>query len=359
MTVPTIAEIADQILASIQTKLNQTVPSSPKSFFRVLSYAMAGAVWLLYRFVVWAEDQIFPQTASAARLTLIGEQYGIVRTAASAWSGTATATGENGTLIPGGTLWTANGVVYQQTGDATLAPNATITLTSLQAGASTSLEVGAELRLVSPIGGASDLATVASVSLAGADQESDANYRSRVIDRLKRKPQGGAIADYVAWAREVPGIVKAFAYNTGAGQVTVYPLAALSGNRIPSPAKVTEVQSYVSSGARKPLVASVLAVAPTEKTLDVTVTALTPNTALMKSKIQDAWTSFALRAFPQQYADEPKPTNVVSVALLTAEAIGAGAQAITLTMNPGGGAVPSYTLANSEIIKLGTITWPV
>ena len=44
ITVPTIAQIRNQIIADIEAKIGQTVPALPRAFFRVLATALAGVV---------------------------------------------------------------------------------------------------------------------------------------------------------------------------------------------------------------------------------------------------------------------------------------------------------------------------
>lgn len=114
ITIPTITQIAAQIIADIETKIGQTVPTLPKAFYRVLAYAQAGVIVLQYRFAAWIYLQIFAQTADEEALVRIGEQYGIFRAPAVAAVLTVTATGANDTVIPATTLWTSNGTVYQQ-----------------------------------------------------------------------------------------------------------------------------------------------------------------------------------------------------------------------------------------------------
>ena len=102
-------------------------------------------------------------------------------------------------------------------------------------------------------------------------------------------PQGGAAPDYVGWAREVAGIVKAFAFRTGAGYVTVYPLQAITGaDRIPAAPKIAEVEAYVGADERRPLCANVVGAAMVELDVDITITGLAPNDAETKANIQAA-----------------------------------------------------------------------
>jgi len=362
ITIPTISQIRDQIISDIEGKIGQTIPALPKAFFRVLATALAGAISLLYRFGAWIYEQIFPQTADAEALSRIGEQYGIIRAPATTSKLTATATGANDTIIPAGTLWQRDGIVYQQLADVDIAAGvANITIEALTSGSNTNITTWLTVTLVTPISGVENDATIASTVIEGEDVETLETYRSRIIQRLQQRPQGGATPDYIAWALEVAGIVKAFAFRTNDGEVTVYPLQSLTTNRIPDAGKLTEVQTYLNDTSRKPLCANVLAVAMTERVITPTVTAVQPDNIAMRTAIEEAWDAYLKRAFPTQYSDEAIQTNIVSLAGLYAEATAIGARSITVSMTINGvpGAIQSYTLANSEIVKLGTTIWPV
>lgn len=362
ITIPTVSQIRDQIITDIEGKLGQTIPALPKAFFRVLATALAGVMALLYRFGAWIYAQIFPQTADDEALILIGGQYGIVRSPAVAAVLELDATGASDTVIPGGTLWQNGGTVYQQTAGVSIVLGvATVEVLALTTGDATNQIDGATLSLVTPIAGVDTDATVAATITTGEDVEDLETYRARIIQRLQQRPQGGATPDYISWAGEVAGIVKAFAFNSGPGTVVVYPLISLTGTRLPGAPKLAEVQAYLEDPIRRPLCATVTADYMTERVLDITATSIQPDNADTRAAIESAWTAYLLRAYPVQYLDESNQTAVVSLSGLYAEAMGAGAKSITITMEIDGvpGAIAAYTLLDSEIIKAGVITWPV
>ena len=360
ITTPKISTIRDQIITDIEARIGQTIPSMPKAFFRVLATALAGVTSLLYRFSAWVYDQIFPQSAGLEALKRIGEQYGIVLLPAVATVQTATAPGANSTIIPAGTLWQLDGQVHRQTDAATISGGiATINLQALIAGSAGNSGIGAVMSIVTPQAGVVGTATIAAVITTGEDQEATEAYRSRVLTRIRQKPQGGAAADYIGWAREVAGIVKAFAFRTAPGDVTVYPLVSLTTNRIPDGAKLAEVQTYLQDTIRRPLCANVYADTMTELAVDLTVTTLQPDSTSMRQTITTALTNYLLTRYPRQYTDEPNPADQIVRALLVSEAIAAGAKVIELTMTIDGGAPTIfYELSQDEIAKLGAITWP-
>jgi len=363
ITIPTTNELRDQIISDIEGKLGVTTPWLPKAFIRVLATALSGVLTLVYRFGLWCYRQIFPQTADDEGLLNIGGQYGLTRTAAVAAILTATATGTDDTTIPAGTLWTGddNGLVYQQAEAVVIAAgSAVITVECLDAGDAGNMANGESLSIGSPIAGVDGTATVASTTTTGEDEEDIEDYRTRVLNRTQNQPQGGAAPDYVAWALEVAGIAEAYAFRPTPGFVNVYPLTddADPANRIPNAGKLTEVENYLSDTKRRPLNAIVSALAFTELDFDVDIADLSPNDATTKANIEAAITAYLYARRPNQYADEVNPKNIISAGEITSITIGAGAQIATVTLkNAGGTPITSYTLQDSELAKLRTLTW--
>lgn len=360
ITIPTIATIRDQIVADVEASIGQTIPATQKAFFRVLALALAAVLSLLYRFGAWIYDQPFPQTADREALLRIGASYGLYPNPAVAAVLTATATGASDTVTQAGWLYQINGVVYEQQEDVAItAGTATITVECLTAGDIGNLSNGDIITLVTPQTGVDNDATIASTATTGEDEEDIETFRATVIQRLQQRPQGGAVQDYVGWALEVAGIVKAFAFNTAPGVVSVYPLIALTGTRVPAAPKLAEVEAYISDPVRKPLCASISAEAMTERTITPTVTGLSPDNATIRADIEAAWTAYLFGRFPKQYPDEAEPTDVVSLSDMYGEARDAGAQSVVATLVIyGGGGISQHTLAYNELAKLGTIVWP-
>jgi len=363
VTIPTTAEIRDQIVSDVEGKLGITVPWLPKGFIRILAKALAGVQTLAYRFGLWCYKQIFAATADDEALVKRGAQYGLSRSPAVRAKVTAEATGDDDTEIPAGTLWIGddNGLVYQQKEMVVISGGvAPITIECLTAGDAGNLLVDDTLTIASPIAGVDDTATVTGTTTTGEDHESIEDFRYRVMQREKDKPQGGAAADYVGWALEIAGIAEAYAFRPDPGFVNVYPLTddPDPANRIPSSGKLTEVEDHLDDTVRRPLNATVSAVAFTELDFDVDIADLVPNDATTKSNIETAITAYMYARRPQQYEDEVNPKNVLSAGGITAIAITAGAFVATVTLkNAGGSPIASYELQDHELLKLRNLSW--
>ncbi len=360
MTVPTIAELKEQFLSDIESETGQSAPLLPKAVWRVLATAVAGLAWLIYRFAAWAYDQIFTTTADEEALIRRGLEYGLTRKAATKWRGTLTATGTNGTTIPEATLYVLGDYVYEVEEAVTISGSTTVEVQSLQTGDEVNPDIADTMELSSPITGVDREATVATTVQTAEDAEAIDDFRARVRQREQSQPQGGAIPDYKLWATEVAGIAEAYAFQPSPGFVNVYPLTDDDdpANRVPGSSKLTEVEDYLQDEERKPLNAQVSAVAFTELTFDVEIADLSPNTADVKSDIETAIEEHLYSRRPAQYSDEPDPRNVISASRLTKIAIDAGADVVTVTLkNAGGSTITSYTLDDSELAVLGSVTW--
>ena len=92
-----------------------------------------------------------------------------------------------------------------------------------------------KLNLINPVAGLPETAIVYSTEIIGTDNENIEDYRIRVLNRYKRKPQGGAAIDYYNWVTEVAGIVDCLPYVLQNGLITLYIVANGSGtNRTPT-----------------------------------------------------------------------------------------------------------------------------
>jgi uncharacterized phage protein gp47/JayE len=362
MTIPTIQQIKDQIISDIESKIGQTIPILTKAFFRVFAGALAGILYLLYRFGLWVYNQIFPQLADDAALIMHGEQFGIIRIPAVASELTADATGTPEEIIPAGTLWQQSGIVFIQTELAEIDEygEVEITIEALLPGSDGNLIDGSEIEMVTPQSGVDRVATIVDTTTEGRDQEDIEDYRDRVLFRLGNRPQGGAAPDYILWAMEVSGVVKAFAFHTADGEVTVYPLVSLTEDRIPDYDQLVEIEEYLQDPVRRPLCANVYTAPMEERVFHIDVTSLSPDTYEMRQALETAWTNFLLTRFPNQYTGQAVQTDYVAKSALYKEASNVGVDIIDfdLYIDYEPVAINYYLLLSDELAIIGDITWP-
>lgn len=329
LTTPTTKDVSDNIIAQLESSLNQTIPLLPKSFMRVLSKALAAVFIILYKYGGFIFLQVFVQTASAKETLINGKtviplvEWGRLIGIGDPIAATQaellidiTVTNQVGSLPSGSQLINAdNGVTYITIGavllDAAIV-QATIRAVSDQAGgggagAIGNLDPGAIVSFANSLANVARDAVVDSQTVTGADAESTDAYRQRIIDRFQKLPQGGAYADYELWGEEAAGIINIYPYTSDdPGQVDVYVEAdtAIDPDGIPTGAQLQAVLDLIDFdenglASRRPANALANTLAITRTGFDAEVSDLVvDNLAAVQADIQAAVTEFFLNAAP-------------------------------------------------------------
>lgn len=156
---------------------------------------------------------------------------------------------------------------------------------------------------------------------------------------------GGADGDYIVWAKEVPGITRAWAYRhwMGAGSVGVMVASSDPVNPVPDAATVQAVKSHIEPLA--PVAGSSLYVfAPVPKSVDFHIK-LTPDTAAVRAAVTAELRSFLLRdGYPEGELTLSRINEAISIA--TGEY---SHQLIAPAAN--------VSIAKNELAVMGTLSW--
>lgn len=237
-TRPTVQELYSTIIADYSSRTGQAVPLFKRAVVKSFAYALAGVISLLWNFATWQYLQIFLVTCELEALERWGNLVGIKYRRGSKAMLQLTLTNVQLGTIQAGTVWKSlsNGLVYTSL-SSKVVTGSTVTLnvectTSGSVGNLLNDEV---LHLTNPIIGLPEIATVTDTLSLGTEDEELESYRTRVLQRYQRQPQGGSAIDYYNWATEVNGIVDCLPYVLNNGVVTLYLIANGSGlNRTPS-----------------------------------------------------------------------------------------------------------------------------
>lgn len=280
---PTLAELIERNQAEMESRLPGADARTRRSNLAVLARVNAGAAHGLYGYIDWVARQVFPDTADAENLDRWASIWAVSRKAPAFAVGTLTFTGTVGAVIPQGSVLVFGELEFAVDADVTLAAGSgTGAVTALEPGVASNLPAGAALAFISPVAGVSAAATVAAGGLVnGADAETDAALRERLLDRIGQPPEGGAAHDYIAWALQVPGITRAWVYpeELGAGTVTVRVVSdTAAAGLIPSAPKIAEVQTWID--ARRPVTANPTVVAPIAAPLNMSIQLLPSSQAI-------------------------------------------------------------------------------
>jgi hypothetical protein len=217
----TIKEIRDLLLNAFQEKFNLTFRLLPKSFLRVFCTVIAGLFITLYKLAEWVVLQLFPDTAYWGEINILGERirplvkWGVLMgvgepKSGTQWKGRAEATviKQGGFLFAGTQLKSnLNGKLYIVEESVPLESDIEeIALTSIEAGSSANLDIGDILTFVSPLGTVEKNVVITTIAEYALENEQEKEYRSRVSQRFRSPPMGGALSDYRTWANEVSGV---------------------------------------------------------------------------------------------------------------------------------------------------------
>jgi uncharacterized phage protein gp47/JayE len=191
----------------------------------VLGTVQAGVAHELYGRLDWILKQVFPDTADGENLDRWSQIWGVLRKAAVPAQGYVTITGTPGTEFDAGLVWARSDTAeFKNDTGGTIGIDGTVIIlfTADLAGTAGITEAGDTLTLTTPTPGIDSAATVGPLGLTGgADEETDADLLSRLLQRIQNPPHGGALSDYVGWLLELAGVTRAWGFSWAMGPGTV------------------------------------------------------------------------------------------------------------------------------------------
>lgn len=307
-TRPTLQELTDRARADIAAGLG-TVAVVRRSVEDALAVAIAGAAHSLHEHIVFSSRQIFPDQADGDFLLRWASLYGLATKPATFSTLQFSGTGEQGAVLPAGAEISAGGLTFTTTADATPTDGAfVVEAKALLPGASGNLAPLTSAKLVTASVGIGSNLKVASTVIEGENVEPIESLRERLIDRIKVPPSGGKTSDYISYARSVSGVARAWVFPNWLGEGTVGVSFVEENNKLPSAAKVAEVQAAID--AVKPVSSEVFVFAPDPKVIDFEI-ALKPNTEAVRQAVaaeladlfeREAQVSGAWKSVTERYA---------------------------------------------------------
>lgn len=235
----------------------------------VYGSVLAATAYGLYGFIEWWAKQLFAHSAEAEFLEHHAHyRLGQERKSATHARGQIKVTGIEGAVIPEhAVLRRIDGVLFSVTQGSTITKNkAFITITAIESGSGGNSAAGTLLQFISPLIGVESKATVLDTGLSGGvDREADASLRSRVLEAQAAWPVYGKRGDYIVWAKQVPGITRAWEIysHITVGRIIVLIVCDEEENMLPSDEVVAHVQQHID--ALRPIGADALVRAPVLK----------------------------------------------------------------------------------------------
>lgn len=349
--VPTLRQIIASGELDLESSLGTVLPKF--GIEQALNIAVSAGIRDAYDHQAWIVRQIIPTTESDDQTIIELAQFeGVIRKQATYAVGPSTLSG-NVPAPVGTVLQHKDGRQYAVTSSAS--PSSGTVAVQVQAaavGAAGNLPPGEVLTLVTPVPGLQSSGASGDIS-GGADIEPIAELLERLLFRKRNPPMGGAVADYVAWMREVPGVTRAWAYDVWQGGGTVG-IGWVFDDRIdilPTPTDTLAMMEYLfrhpdpATGVLvgRPGGIEPVPIGPLLKTTDLAITP-TPDSADIRAAIQRNLDGY-------ERTLQPGDTLLLSK-IRTAIGTAAGVKNYTLDLAAD---VPADI---DELNVIGVITWP-
>lgn len=200
---------------------------------------------------------MFPQFAEGIYLDYHGEKESVPRRQATYSKGKITIEGADGIFIPAGTTVTTDEVdgitiEYRTISDATIDSSGTIEIPieAIEPGANGNVPTGSITNFLEPISGVQSL-TNTEETTGGIDEEDDDVYRERILQTSRTRSFTGNKADYIRWAKEIPGVGEVLVVPEWDGAGTVKILIASSTGSVASPELIQQVQNHIAPDDRE------------------------------------------------------------------------------------------------------------
>ncbi|MEI4967322.1 baseplate J/gp47 family protein [Aeromonas caviae] len=350
-SVPTLRQLIASGALDLEASLGAVLPKFGIEL--ALNSAVSAGIRDAYDHQAWIVRQIIPTTESDDQTIIeTAQSEGVIRKQATYAAGPATL---NGTVpAPVGTvLQHKDGRQYAVTVSASPSSGTVaVEVQAVEVGAGGNLAAGEVLTLVTPVPGLQSNGVSGDIS-SGADIEPIAELLERLLFRKRNPPMGGAVADYVAWMREVPGVTRAWAYDAwqGGGTVGIGWVYDDRGDILPTPTDKLAMMEYLfrhPDPATGVLVGRPGGIEPVDidvqlKSTDLAITPI-PDTADIRA---------AIAANISGYERTLQPGNTLLLSSIrTAIGSAAGIKDYTLDL------VVDVPADPDELNVIGVITWP-
>ncbi len=288
---PTLAALVARAQADTNSRLDGSEARLSVSTLKVVSYVRAGSASGLYGYVAWLSRQMFVDTCDVDMLPRHGNINKVPQKPATPSIGSVTMTSTGPFPVPAGTIWQrVDGAQFLTTADVQMAGvPASVPVVAVKAGTAGDTPAGTQLKLVSPLGGGmSNVATVDTAGITdGTDLEDPEVWRARIKDRIQRPISGGTKSDYEEWAKEVPGVTRAWCSpgEMGPGTITLrFVRDNDPGGLIPDAAAIAAVTAYIN--ARRGVTSILYVVAPIAAPIDFQIQGLSPASDAVKLAVK-------------------------------------------------------------------------
>lgn len=215
---------------------------------------------------------VFADTSWGEFLTMIAEQYGVLRKDATHAIVVLTIKGTEGKTIPAGSLFcTMDGLRFASDEEAVIGRNgfANVKATAVEAGSGGNAAPETISSIPISIPGVESVTNL-EAAYDGFDEESDDALRERYLLKVRTPATSGNTYDYLEWALEVEGVGQARVIPLWAGRGTVKVIIIDADNKTASSELVRATYEHIES--KRPVGATVTVTSPDPFPIDISST---------------------------------------------------------------------------------------
>jgi uncharacterized phage protein gp47/JayE len=285
----TLAELIEQAQADIEANLEGSNARLAQNNLDVLAITVAGLADEQLDAIDNYAAQIHVTTATGVGLGRHGSEWRVPRKDPTRATGTLLANISGPAALPSGSLFqTESGIQVRTTANGVpVGAQLSAPTQAVAPGAAGNLAAGTRLDTINSISGIVN-AVVPALMIGGTDLEQQEAWRSRILDRIQRPPQGGSESDYIRWALEFPGVSRAWVFprEQGTGTVVVrFAMDDVYPGGIPTQPDAAALLAYIEP--LRPVTAELFVYAPVARPIDVTVRDLVPRNEATEQAIDD------------------------------------------------------------------------
>lgn len=349
---PTLQELRNRAIADLNTYLKGADANLRRRVLNVFAIIFAAMGDEVLRRVDYLLKQLFIQDADPEYLVKHGQTRRFPRKMPTKADGNAVFSATPGSIVPKGTSFRrSDNVLYTSTIEALTNAEGVliIHLAANNTGKDGNAAPGTIISLVSPVAGVSMQGKADSLGITGgSDIEDIEDYRERLLFFVRNPPTGGSKTDYEIWARQVPGVTRAWCYPTESGPGTVTVRFMMDGtydDGIPQAGDVKRVKDYIDK--LQPATATVYIEAPIADPLDVVFESLDPMDTASQAAVQSK-----LKSLVQ--SSSVIPGGEIKLSKIRGAISNATGNEDFVLSSP----TANVVMAKGHITTLGTITYP-
>lgn len=208
----------------------------------------------------------FADTSWGEYLTMIAEQYGVLRRAATKATGTITLTGKG--IVPTGSLFTtAAGTKFQTLEYRNVNGTADVPVEAVNAGEAGDVKENTITVIPMSIPGITAV-TNAEATSGGYDEEDDEDLLKRYLEKVRLPATSGNKYEYYEWAKSVAGVGDARVIPIWNGPGTVKVIIVDANMQVAPASLIKAVADYIETV--RPIGATVTVVSPTPVPVKIT-----------------------------------------------------------------------------------------